>query len=138
QVDVARVELPPIEARRARHVVDEIARVAACAAAVERSDLAAVGRLMNESHASCRDLYEVSTGHLDVLQAAAAGHDAVFGARMVGAGFGGSVLALVRRGAEHAVSAAVASRYEREFGFAPEPLVLEPTGAPGELPDDHC
>jgi galactokinase len=79
---------------RARHVIDENARVDQTAAALERRDLEAVGRLLDRSHASLRDLYDVSTpaveATVDRLKAAGAA-----GARVVGGGFGGHVLALL-------------------------------------------
>lgn len=83
--------------RRVRHVVTENARVEATAAALDAGDLEAVGRLLDESHASLRDDYEASVPEVeaarDQLKAAGAA-----GARMVGGGFGGSVLALLPPG----------------------------------------
>jgi len=78
---------------RARHVVSENARVLAAADALRAGDLAALGRLMLESHASLRDDYEVSTPELDAIvdELVAAG---AAGARLTGAGFGGCVVAV--------------------------------------------
>jgi galactokinase len=85
--------LPDPLDRRLRHVLDENARVEAATAALRSHDLAALGRLLDASHASLRDLYEVSVPEVDrtVDRMKAAG---AVGARMVGGGFGGSVLAL--------------------------------------------
>jgi galactokinase len=87
-------QLPaPLDAR-ARHVFEENARVEATVAALSRGDLEAVGALLNASHASLRDLYEVSTPELE----AAVGRlleDGAAGARLIGGGFGGSVLGLL-------------------------------------------
>lgn len=82
--------------RRARHVLREGDRVAAAVAALHGGDAAAFGLLMNDSHASCRDDYEVSCAALDELveQARAAG---ALGARLTGAGFGGCTVNLVSR-----------------------------------------
>ncbi|HEY5318232.1 MAG TPA: galactokinase [Solirubrobacteraceae bacterium] len=90
--------LPDPLDRRARHVIEENARVEATAAALERGDLEEVGRLLDASHASLRDLYDSST---DAVEATVKGlHDGgAAGARMMGGGFGGDVLALLPPGA---------------------------------------
>jgi galactokinase len=89
--------LPAALGRRVRHVIEENARVDETVAALERHDLAAVGRLLDASHASLRDLYEASTPAVertvDGLKAAGAA-----GARMMGGGFGGHVVALLAPG----------------------------------------
>ena len=82
--------------KRAAHVVAENGRPVAMAAALGRNDLGAAGRLMNESHASLRDLYEVSSPELDLITDLAREHPACLGARLTGAGFGGCAVALVR------------------------------------------
>ncbi|HEX3806500.1 MAG TPA: galactokinase family protein [Gaiellaceae bacterium] len=92
---------------RARHVVTENARVLAAADALAASDLAELGRLMLESHASLRDDYEVSTPELDALVDALVEAGAT-GARLTGAGFGGCVVAVS--------SAEEAGRIAEEFG----------------------
>jgi galactokinase len=83
--------------RRVRHVVTENARVEATAAALDAGELETVGRLLDESHASLRDDYEASVPEVEeaVTRLKAAG---AAGARMVGGGFGGSVLALLGPG----------------------------------------
>ena len=80
--------------RRLRHVAGESRRAAAAAEALARGDAPALGRLMSESHRSLRDDHEVSTPLLDAVVAGASAVPGCYGARMVGAGFGGSVLAL--------------------------------------------
>ena len=80
--------------RRARHVVTENQRVLAMAALLRRGEVADGGRLLNESHASLRDDFEISWPEADVTVDAAVAAGAL-GARMMGGGFGGSVLALV-------------------------------------------
>jgi galactokinase len=82
----------PLDAR-VRHVIEENARVDATIAALDRGDLGGVGRLLDASHASLRDLYATSTARVEqtVAECMAAG---AAGARMVGGGFGGHVLAL--------------------------------------------
>ena len=92
--------------RRARHVVEENARPTAMADALAEGDLGAAGRLMDESHFSLRDLYEVSSLELDLFTELAREHPACFGARLTGAGFGGCAIALVSaEGAEEFMEA---------------------------------
>jgi galactokinase len=85
--------------RRARHVVTENARVLSAAAALRAGDAAAFGVLMNESHHSLRDDFEVSTPALDSLVARLRATPGVHGARLTGAGFGGGVVAVAEPGA---------------------------------------
>jgi galactokinase len=95
----ALAELPEPLRRRARHVLTENERVDAAVAALGRGDLAQMGRLLDASHASLRDDYEVSVP--EVERAVAACKEAgALGARILGGGFGGSVLALFPPGAE--------------------------------------
>ena len=95
--------------RRARHVATETRRSDAAVGALRHGDLVALGRLLSESHASLRDDCEVSTPQLDALVGAAAGVPGCHGARLVGAGFGGSVIALCDEDAAEAVRAAMLS-----------------------------
>jgi galactokinase len=107
--ELAEIEqLPDVERRRARHVFTENARVQEAA---EGRDAAAFGALMNASHASLRDDYEVSTPELDRLVALLQAQPDVFGARLTGAGFGGACVALCREGAVRQVADAVLARY---------------------------
>ena len=81
--------------KRMRHVNSEIARVRAFVEALRVRDFARMGRLVKESHRSLRDDFEVSTENVDALVARADAIDGCYGARIMGAGFGGSILALV-------------------------------------------
>ena len=99
--------------RRARHVVTEQQRVRRVVTALRDGDPAAVGPELTASHASLRDDFEVSTTELDAAVDAARGAGAL-GARLVGGGFGGSVLALVARDDLAAVGEAVTARAARE------------------------
>ena len=87
--------MPPELFIRARHVVQENARTLAAADALRAGDLAAAGRFMNESHASLRDDFEVSSPALDIMALAAQAAPGCFGARQTGGGFAGSCVALV-------------------------------------------
>ena len=102
--------LPELLLRRARHVVTENARVLA---AVDSATPEVFGALMNASHASLRDDYEVSVPPLDQLVALLQAHPAVYGARLTGAGFGGACVALCRQETLQAVASAVLSDYAR-------------------------
>jgi galactokinase len=109
--------LPPTLRARAEHVVTENARVLAAADALEGGDLERLGNLVSASHASLRDRFEVSTPDLDRLVATAEGVDGVFGARLVGGGFGGSVLVLCRQSGVAELQRAVeADGDERQTG----------------------
>jgi galactokinase len=88
-------EMPEVVFRRARHVITENDRCVAFADALDRGDLAEVGRLMRASHESLRDDYEVSCAELDAMAEAAWNAPGCIGARMTGAGFGGACVALV-------------------------------------------
>jgi galactokinase len=90
--------LPPPLDRRVRHVVEEDRRTVRAAEALDAGDVARFGALVDASHDSLRDLYECSTPRLDAIVAAARRTAGVLGARLVGAGWGGSVLVVVERG----------------------------------------
>ena len=90
--------LPPVLKKRVRHVVHENARVLDAVRALEERDARALGRLLLESHISLRDDYEVSIPPLDRLVEVGAAEPSVFGGRMTGGGFGGSVLLLAEKG----------------------------------------
>ncbi len=109
--DVAQASsLPDPLDRRVRHVVSENARVLEAATGV---DARCFGELMNESHASLRDDYEVSIPALDALVGRLQSDEAVYGARLTGAGFGGACVALVEAGAADRIGRDVLAWYER-------------------------
>lgn len=110
--------LPAPLDRRVRHVVTETRRTRDAKAALERGDLAAVGRLLTEGHASLRDDYECSVPEADVLVAAAVERGAL-GARLTGAGWGGSVIVLVGEEEESQVVEGVVADFARRFGRRP-------------------
>jgi galactokinase len=100
--------LPEPLVRRARHVVTENARVLR---AIGCAGPAGFGRLMNESHRSLRDDYEVSTPELDLLVGLLQAQPGVYGARLTGAGFGGACVALCEASQLRPVADAVVARY---------------------------
>jgi galactokinase len=115
--------MDPEMRRRARHVVTEDERTLAAAGALERGDAAEVGRLMNESHASLRDDFEVSRPELDTIVELAQAHRGCCGARMTGAGFGGCAVALVQRAAAPRFADEVAAGYRAATGLEPKVYV---------------
>lgn len=116
--------LPRPLRERARHVVRENLRVLEAARGV---DAARFGTLMNDSHASLRDDYEVSIPELDALARALRNAPGVYGARLTGAGFGGAVVALCRAGQEHEAAQGALSEYNRN-GRAGRILIPVPNG----------
>jgi galactokinase len=115
---------------RARHVVSENARVVRGAAALERGDVATFGELMNESHASLRDDYEVVPPQLDELAAAVRAVDGCYGSRITGAGFGGCTVALVRDDAVAAARSAGERRGATVYVCRPSGGVSKTEAAP--------
>lgn len=104
---------------RARHVVEECDRVRRAAGAMKRGDVGTLGELLNASHASLRDLYEVTGVELDTLAAAAQEHPACAGSRMTGAGFGGCTVSIVRKDGVEDFKRTVAEKYTKKIGYAP-------------------
>ena len=96
-LDAHENKLSLVVRNRVRHVVEEIARTQQAVRVLESGDLARFGELMNQSHFSLRDLYEVSSRELDWLTDWARAQDGVLGSRMTGAGFGGCTVSLVRK-----------------------------------------
>ncbi len=132
-LDTARDRLDPLTARRAAHVVAENRRVLDAVAALEAGNLDEVGRLFSESHASLRDQYEVSSPELDILVEIAAATPGVVGARLTGAGFGGSTINLVRRQAVGALREAVLREYPERTGLTPRVFVVEASGGAARI-----
>lgn len=111
--------------KRARHAVYENARTVAAKAVLEADDLQAFGQLMNESHRSLRDDYDVTGIELDTLVSAAWEQAGVIGARMTGAGMGGCAIALVAKEAVEAVKAAIQATYTEKIGYEASFYVAE-------------
>ncbi len=121
-------ELDPVVFRRARHVVEEIARVGQAVDALGRGDLASVGRLLTASHASSKTLFENSTPELDFLIEELSRQRWVYGARLTGGGFGGAVMALTAPDFGAVQADEVVSSYVHRFKARPDYLHLK-TGA---------
>lgn len=116
-------ELDEIIRRRARHVIGENDRTLRAAEVMRKGDAEALGRLMNESHASLRDDYEVSSRELDTIVNCARAAQGCLGARMTGAGFGGCAIALVREKAAAKLVESVKDCYREATGIEPNVYV---------------
>ncbi|MCI0520441.1 MAG: galactokinase [Chloroflexi bacterium] len=123
--------LPERIHKRARHVIEEIARAQRAIPLLEKGDIARFGRLLNECHASLRDLYEVSIPELDVMVRLEVGLPGCYGARLTGAGFGGCTVSLVERGQAADFSRALAAGYEAETGKRAEIFVCSASQGAG-------
>ncbi len=118
-------ELDSTTRKRARHVITENERTLQAVAALNRQRLERLGALMNASHASLRDDFEVSSRELDQMAACARGLDACYGARMTGAGFGGCAVALVQSDKADDFARRTAVCYENASGLRPEVYICQ-------------
>lgn len=112
---------PEILIKRARHVITENQRTLEAAAALESGDLLKFGTLMNESHDSLRDDYEVSSQDLDTIVSAAREVDGVAGSRLTGAGFGGCTVTLLRFDAVSKTVEAINKKYSEATFYMSKP-----------------
>jgi galactokinase len=130
-------ELPPVVCRRARHVITENARTLAAAQVLDSGDLTTFGQLMNASHTSLRDDFEVSCRELDLLVEIARSVDGVYGARLTGAGFGGCILALAQHAAAEKVATAIYERYPPAAGREARVYICQPSDGASEVISKH-
>ena len=121
-LEAGKAGVAPEVFKRAKHIVEEIARVEATRAALAQGDLAVVGRLLTASHRSSQFLFENSTPELDFLVDTLTATVHVFGARLTGGGFGGAVMALTSGAFGDAQARAVVAAYETRFGATPDVL----------------
>ena len=117
---------------RAKHIVTEITRVDATVAAITQGDWERVGALFDESHASMRDDFEISTPELDLVVETARAHGAL-GARMTGGGFGGSAISLVPTDAVARAADAIASAFAEQGWDAPASLTAPASAGAGPV-----
>lgn len=115
--DSTRIEkLPDPLSRRVRHVLSENKRVIDAVDALRRSDLAALGQLFYASHESMRTDYEVSLPPIDLLVQLGRKHSSVYGARLTGGGFGGSVIFLIDADSENVLQE-ITQEYKEQTGY---------------------
>ena len=115
----------PVAHKRARHVVGEVQRTSDAVKALKAGDLTLFGKLMNASHASLRDDYEVTGPELDCMAEEAWKIDGVIGSRMTGGGFGGCTVSLVKEEAIDNFIAQVGANYEKRIGIKPDFYIAE-------------
>lgn len=125
--------LPPAISRRCEHFFSENERVERGVCALREADARGFGRLMNESHKSCRDKYEVSCRELDIMVEIAGGVEGVLGTRMTGGGFGGSTISLVEKKAIPKFKEVVLREYPGRVSKKAEIYICEAGGGVEEL-----
>ncbi len=128
--------LPDTIHRRCRHVVTENARTVQAADALAAGDMAEVGRLMDASHLSMRDDFEISCREVDVMVGLNAAVEGVWGARMTGGGFGGCTISLVTQDAVETFQHKVAAGYREATGLEAEIFVCSPGAGVGAVQPD--
>ncbi len=119
------VRLPEVLYQRALFVLEENERVHQMVDALSRQDAAVAGQLLHSSHRGLRDRYEVSCLELDVIADFANRYPGVAGARMMGGGFGGCVICLLREEVYASFAPECIAMYTDQFGFAPEVIAFE-------------
>ena len=122
-----------VRVRRAKHAVYENQRTVRAVAALKANDIEQFGKLMNESHVSLRDDYEVTGIELDTLVEEAWKIEGVIGSRMTGAGFGGCTVSIVKDEAIDTFIAEVGKAYEEKIGYAADFYVVEIGDGPRSL-----
>jgi len=125
--------LSPLVAKRARHVVEECDRTQRAVGLLTSGDAASFGALMNDCHASLRDLYEVSCKELDAMVSLAQALPGCYGARLTGAGFGGCTVNLVAAAVAQDFTRELAARYEQAIGKKPDIYVCQAAEGAGVL-----
>ena len=133
QFSARQAELDDLPRKRARHVITENARVLKARDALNAGAATEFGRLMNESHVSMRDDFEISSPALDAMVRHAQNHPGCYGARMTGGGFAGCAVALVRHEVADAFANVVAGRYQQETGHEPRVYLSQPTAGAGPV-----
>jgi galactokinase len=125
QLSACAGELSPTVQRRCRHVITECGRTLESTDALRGGELDHFGRLMNGSHDSLREDYEVSCPEIDLLVSLARKVQGVKGARITGGGFGGCTVNLVRREAVEVLKREVLVAYEKEVGITPKLFITK-------------
>ena len=131
--EVREIIKDPVHLKRARHAVYENQRTIQAEKALKERDLKLFGRLMNESHISLRDDYEVTGRELDTLAEAAWNQPGVLGSRMTGAGFGGCTVSIVENGFVDAFIRNVGSFYKKKIGYSADFYKVEIGAGAGRI-----
>ena len=125
QLEEACQNLDDVLSRRLRHIVYENDRVQDAISFLRNDEIERFGELMFDSHASSRDLYEVSHPRLDMLIEIARRQEGVIGARLTGAGFGGAILCLIKEKLADTIARKISSEYEKETGDKSNTILCE-------------
>jgi galactokinase len=136
QLEVLRESDIPLIYKRALHVVREIARVKQARDALIKNDLLQLGSLMYQSHRDLSDNYEVSCAEMDFLVEQAKHEPAVLGARMMGGGFGGCTLNLIRKDTIGGFVEKIQHQYGHQYGIKPECYLVDSGMGAGLIPAD--
>jgi galactokinase len=126
-------DLPPVVAKRARHIITENARVIDAVASARQNDCVTFGKLMDASHASMRDDYQISCAELDTMVEIARKQPGCFGARLTGAGFGGCTVNLVAADKAAAFVTNVAHEYQSRTNLNPPIYACTPAAGAGQV-----
>jgi galactokinase len=127
QLNDKRDQIDRVVYRRARHVIGENDRTLLAVDAMKHGEAIEMGQLMQLSHMSLRDDFEVSSRELNIMVECAENQAGCYGARMTGAGFGGCAVALVRQDAAEAFSVGVAGEYKTATGLTPNVYICTAT-----------
>jgi galactokinase len=124
-----RADLPDSLRRRARHVISENQRVLEAVEALRACDPHHLGELFNASHESMKRDYEISTPEIDTLVGIGQADDDIYGARLTGGGFGGSVVMLAHAGRTRCAAERIVEEYRNKTGLSGSVMVPEMSGA---------
>lgn len=127
-------ELPPKLYKRVRHVVSEQLRVLKSIEALKNNDLVTIGQLLNESHNSLQNNYEVTGTELDTIVSIARAQNGVLGARMTGAGFGGCAIALIEHSKIDEAISNISHAYTMTIGYPPSFYIAKSGEKTGRIP----
>jgi len=125
--------LPGVIKKRCRHIIGENQRVLQSVSALEKNDFRKFGQLMNESHRSMRDEYEISCPELDLMVEIAWETEGVLGARMTGGGFGGCTVNLVEEKKVAEFKERISRRYREKTGISPEIYICRAEDGAGRI-----
>lgn len=119
QLEAAKSQLSDVIYRRCRHVITENERTTKAADFLAKRQYEQAGKLMNESHVSMKNDFEITTAELDYLAETAASMKGVYGSRMTGGGFGGCTVSLVQPRHVEAFTESIAAAYQKKFNVTP-------------------
>ncbi len=133
QLEAHRARMDDTTFRRCRHIVGENARVLDAVAAAEAGDMVRFGALMDASHVSMRDDFEISCAEVDLMVDRARALPGVLGSRMTGGGFGGCTVSLVAAEAVEDFAGRLVEAYRGATGLVPEVFACSPSAGAGEI-----